>query len=259
MNDVGNGGGRYRIEALARGLAVLRAFDGGAMKVTEIAQKTGMQVATAFRVVATLEEFEFLERLPDGSLHPGVAALRLGNAASRSSSLLEASERPLRRLADATGETVNLAVLTQDRVLYLARIRNADLVTANVQVGSTLPAPYTSIGKLLLSYLEPDEVRTRLGPDSFPDRAGPNAIRDIDALLVHLQEIRSQGYAIQNEELAAGLRSISVAVVPGNRAPVAALNIAVAGSGGNTDALVSNYLEPLRATAAEIAMRLDES
>ena len=188
-----------------------------------------------------------------------IAALKLGNAASRSSSLLEASERPLRRLADTTRETVNLAVLTQDRVLYLARLRNADLVTANVQVGSTLPAPYTSMGKLLLSYLEPSEVRARLGPSSFPDRAGPNALRDVDALLDHLAAVRRQGYAIQDEELAAGLRSISVAVLASNGLPLAALNVAVASSGCTVDSLVADYLEPMRTTAAEITMRLEST
>ncbi|WP_455430618.1 IclR family transcriptional regulator domain-containing protein [Paractinoplanes durhamensis] len=61
----------------------------------------------------------------------------------------------MQRLATETGETVNLAVLTGDKVLYLVRLRNSDLVTANIQVGSTLPAVHTSIGKLLLSFLSP--------------------------------------------------------------------------------------------------------
>ena len=65
--------------------------------------------------------------------------------------LVEVATPRLQRLAAATGETVNLAVLTGDRVLYLVRLRNSDLVTANIQVGSTLPAVHTSIGKLLLA------------------------------------------------------------------------------------------------------------
>ena len=128
------------------------------LKLREICDRTGIPMPTAFRVVATLEEGGYLERLPDGSIRPGVAVLLLGSAALRGSSLVQLSEQPLRHLAEESGETVNLGVLVGDQVLYLARLRNSDLVTANIQVGSTLPAAYTSMGKLLLAYLSDAEL-----------------------------------------------------------------------------------------------------
>ncbi len=81
-----------------------------------------------------------------------------------------------------TGETVNLAVLTGDRVLYLVRLRNSDLVTANIQVGSTLPAVHTSIGKLLLAHLDDADLRERITEASFPAQHGPNAKVSLDEL-----------------------------------------------------------------------------
>ena len=175
-------GSRYRIEALAKGLDVLRLFDESvtSLKLREICDRTGIPMPTAFRVVATLEEGGYLERLPDGSIRPGVAVLLLGSAALRGSSLVQLSEQPLRHLAEESGETVNLGVLVGDQVLYLARLRNSDLVTANIQVGSTLPAAYTSMGKLLLAYLSDAELEATLANHDFGADAGPNAAKSLE-------------------------------------------------------------------------------
>jgi IclR family pca regulon transcriptional regulator len=226
------------------------------LRTREIAELTGLAMPTTFRIVATLEEFGYLERLGDGSVRPGLAILTLGTAALRGSSLLEASDQPLRRLADATGETINLGVLTEDRVLYLARLRNADLVTANVQVGSTLPAIFTSMGKLLLAYLPEDELERRLDPESFRTAGGPNAVRSLADLRRRLRQVRRDGYSIQDQELAAGLRSVAVPVYAGGNTPVAALNLAVSASRHDVDSLTSKFLAPLQAAAADISLRL---
>lgn len=251
-------GGRYRIESLAKGLAVLSLFDENtvSLKLREICDATGIPMPTAFRIVATLEEGGYLDRSADGSYQPGVAVLTLGSAAIRGSGLVRASERPLRDLADATGETVNLGVLLDDRVLYLARLRNSDLVTANVQVGSTLPAVYTSMGKLLLAGLNDDELTARLGPETFAQAAGPNAVRSLAELRDRLAEIRELGYAIQDQELAAGLRSVSVPVLGPQGRAIAAVNIAVSSSKRTADELRGPLLDQLRGAAADIERRM---
>jgi IclR family pca regulon transcriptional regulator len=251
---------RYRIEALAKGLQVLAAFADShrSLKTADLAAEAGLPIGTTFRIVATLEEFGYLEKSADGGYRPGLSALRLAGAAARSSSLLEASERPLRRLADLSGETVNLGVLTDDRVMYLARLRNADLVTANVQVGTTLPAVYTSMGKALLAALDDDAVRRRITSRSFTDyHAGPNAVTDFDALLHRLAMIRATGYAVQDEELARGLRSIAVAVRNHDGTAVAAINVAVAVDDRTVAALIDDLVPPLREAAREISTRLE--
>lgn len=254
----GKQGNRYRIEALAKGLDVLALFDETttSLKLREICDRTGIPMPTAFRVVSTLEERGFIERLADGAVRPGVAVLTLGTAALRGSSLAQVAEQPLQRLAEATGETVNMGVLRGSDVLYLVRIRNSDLVTANIQVGSTLPAAYTSMGKLLLSYLSPDDLREALADHVFRRDAGPNAVADIDALETRLTEIREQGYALQDQELAFGLRSIAVPVFARDEAPVAAINIAVSTARHDVDALRGDILSRARATADDISSRL---
>lgn len=250
-------GNRYRIEALAKGLDVLSLFDESttALKLRDICDRTGIPMPTAFRVVATLEEGGFLERLDDGTIQPGVAVLTLGSAALRGSSLVQLSEQPLRQLAEATGETVNLGVLLGDQVLYLARIRNADLVTANIQVGSTLPAAFTSMGKLLLSYLTSAELR-ELYADADFSAAGPNAVHSVRELEERLATIRQQGYALQDEEVAPGLRSVSVPVFGRDARPAAAINIAVNTTRHDLASLRGSLLEQARGAAADISLRL---
>lgn len=249
---------RYRIESLAKGLAVLRLFDERTLtlRLREVCDRTGIPMPTAFRIVATLEEDGFIERLPDGSIRPGVAVLTLGSAALRGSGLVQASESTLRELADATGETVNLGVLRGSEVLYLVRLRNADLVTANVQVGTTLPAVHTSMGKLLLSGLPASELERVLDGTGFDVGTGPNAVRSRSQFMRQLEEIRERGYAIQDQELAQGLRSISVPVFGAGSEPVAAINIAVASSRHAVAELRRTLLPKLHEAAAEISLRL---
>ena len=104
---------------------------------------------------------------------------------------------------------MNLAVLSGDRVLYLVRLRNSDLVTANIQVGSTLPAVHTSIGKLLLAHLDEADLAARITDASFSANSGPNAKVSLAELREELRTIRDQGWAMQDEELAYGLRSVA--------------------------------------------------
>ncbi len=252
-------GNRYRIEALAKGLDVLRLFDESvtSLKLREICDRTGIPMPTAFRVVATLEEGGFVERLPDGAIQPGVAVLTLGSAALRGSNIVQLSEQPLRHLAEQTGETVNLGVLVGDQVLYLARLRNSDLVTANIQVGSTLPAAYTSMGKLLLAYLTGAELAATLATHDFAADAGPNAARSLDELRTRLTAIREQGFSLQDQEVAAGLRSVAVPVFGRDTTkPAAAINIAVASSRHDLESLRGPLLDRIRATADDISRLL---
>lgn len=252
------GANQYRIESLAKGLQVLKLFDENvvSLRLRDICDRTGIPMPTAFRIVSTLEEDGFLDRSPDGNLQPGLSVLTLGSAALRGSSLVQVSERPLRHLAEVTGETVNLGTLVGDQVLYLARLRNADLVTANVQVGSTLPAVYTSMGKLLLAGLSAEELDERLAGHAFSGDAGPNAVTTRAELDARLELIREQGYSIQDQELAQGLRSVSVAVYGRGPSPVAAINIAVASSRHDVESLRGTLLSQLQAAAADISTRL---
>jgi IclR family pca regulon transcriptional regulator len=249
----------YQVEALARGLRILALFSDRrtSLMLKEMAELTGLPLPTVFRLVATLEAAGCVERSDDGSYRPGLAVLTLGFAALRGDDVLEAADRRLRRLAAETGETVNLGSLRGAQVLYLVRIRNdANLVTANLQVGSTLPAIHSSLGKLLLAHLSPDELAALEPEFAFDNDAGPNAVRSATALRRQLDEIRADGHAVQDEEVAHGLRSIAAPVRADDGRVAYAVNIAVPASQRTVDELVAELLPPLTAACEELSLRL---
>ena len=248
----------YRVEALAKGLRILSLFDEQrpSWRVTDLAAAAGLPMPTVYRVVMTLTAEGYLDHLPNGDYRPGVKTLTLGTAALRGLDLVGIATPKLQRLGDATGETVNLAVLTGDRVLYLVRLRNSDLVTANIQVGSTLPAVTTSIGKLLLAHLDEADLEERITEESFAAQHGPNAKVSLDELHDELVKIREQGWALQDEELAYGLRSVAGPIVGPDGRVVAGVNLAVQARDWSTQRIVRELKPVVLETCAEISALL---
>jgi IclR family pca regulon transcriptional regulator len=245
----------YRVEALAKGLRLLSLFDEQrpTWRVSDLAAATGLPMPTVYRVVMTLTAEGYLDHLPGGEYRPGVRTLTLGTAALRSLDLVALATPKLLRLGQTTGETVNLAVLTGDRVLYLVRLRNSDLVTANIQVGSTLPAVHTSIGKLLLAHLDDEDLKSRITEASFPAQHGPNAKVSLDELRDELAQIREQGWAMQDEELAHGLRSVAAPIRGAGGHVVAGMNLAVQARDWSSQRIVRELRPVVLATCAEIS------
>jgi IclR family pca regulon transcriptional regulator len=245
----------YRVESLAKGLRLLTLFteQRPSWRVTDLAVAAGLPMPTAYRLVMTLTAEGYLEHLPGGEYRPGVRVLTLGTAALRGLDLVALATPRLHALAGRTGETVNLAVLTGDRVLYLVRLRNSDLVTANIQVGSTLPAVHTSIGKLLLAQLDEAELAARVTDGSFPPSHGPNAKVSLDELRPELARIREQGWATQDEELAYGLRSVAGPVTGPDGKVVAGVNLAVQARDWSAQRIVRELRPVVLAACAEIS------
>jgi IclR family transcriptional regulator, pca regulon regulatory protein len=245
----------YRVEALAKGLRILSLFDEKrpSWRVSDLASAAGLPMPTVYRAVMTLAAEGYLDQLPDGGYRPGVRTLTLGTAALRSLDLVEIATPKLQQLAGRSGETVNLAVLSGDRVLYLVRLRNSDLVTANIQVGSTLPAVHTSIGKLLLSYLDEADLGVRITDASFSANSGPNAKLSLAELRGELRTVRDQGWAMQDEELAYGLRSVAAPIIGPDGRVLAGVNLAVQAQDWSSQRIVRELRPAVLATCTEIS------
>jgi IclR family transcriptional regulator, pca regulon regulatory protein len=248
----------YRVEALAKGLRLLTLFDEHrpAWRVTDLASASGLPMPTVYRIIMTLTAEGYLDQLPTGEYRPAVRALLLGTAALRSLDLVGIATPKLQRLGEITGETVNLAVLTGDRVLYLVRLRNSDLVTANIQVGSTLPAVTTSIGKLLLAQLDEADLTSRITAESFTGQHGPNARTSLDDLRPELAQIREQGWSTQNEELAHGLRSVAGPLRDAHGRVLAGVNLALQARDWSPARIVRELKPKLLQTCEEISALL---
>ncbi len=263
MNEEQGPSGRaarsYRVESLAKGLRLLSCFtaERPALRVKDLVALSGIPMPTTVRLVATLEEEGYLERTVDGMVRPGTGVLALGFAAMRGLDLVQTSEPVLRELAAVTGETVNLGVLYGDQVLFVARLpRGNSLLAANIRVGSTVPAVFSSIGKAILAHLPGDEFRQRISEDSFRGVWGPRAVRSLDELTAQMEAARRDGYLLQRDEAIPGLSSIAAPIRQPGGTVAAAVNVAVPSAEYTNRQLLDRLLDPLLRASGEISRRL---
>jgi IclR family pca regulon transcriptional regulator len=249
-------------QSLERGLAILSAFRSGTpvLGVSELSREVGLSRSTAHRYIATLATLGYLDQDPVSRKYRlGPRVLDLGFSAINSMDLREVAAPHLQALSDETGHTVNMAVLDGADIVYIERCRTSQRgqrdIDLNLHVGSRLPAYCTSMGKVLLAGLSEDEQRAVLDRVDF-DQRGPNTLTGRDELLRELAHVARVGLAMNNEELAYGLRSIAAPVTSGSGDVVAAINLAVHRTMLSLDALVAHLGPPLKRTAAAISSRL---
>ena len=249
-------------QSLERGLAILSAFRSGQplLGVSELARGVGLSRSTAHRYIATLASLGYLQQDPSTRKYRlGPRVLDLGFSAINSMDLREVAAPHLQALSDETGHTVNMAVLDGPDIVYIERCRTARQgqreIDLNLHVGSRLPAYCTSLGKVLLANLADDKLRETLKQVQFTQR-GPNTLTAREELLRELERVRASDLAVNNEELAYGLRSIAVPVWGSGGKVVAAIYVAVHRSAGSIEELADRLSPSLRHAAAEISARL---
>jgi IclR family transcriptional regulator, pca regulon regulatory protein len=241
------------IEALARGIDVIRAFSPGraAMSLTEVAGSANLARPTARRVLLTLQELGYA-RLDDGSWSLTPRILELGTAYVHSQGLWEIARPHMEDLVAQTGESSSIAQLDGSDIVYVARVAVPKIITFAVSIGTRFPALQTSLGKVLLAALPPQEVERRLAE---PSRSGltPRWQPTGEERDQHLREVRARGWALADEHLAAGIRSAAVPLRNGEGTVVAALNVTVHAAETPVEMLVEEHLPRLLATAGRIS------
>lgn len=243
--------GREFVESLARGLTVLTAFGEGraSLTLTEVAKATGLARATARRALITYEHLGLVTATPHRTFTLTPRVLSLGFPPLSRTSLPTIATPHLAELSARIHESASLAVLTPagDEIQYTARVATNRVMSVNLTVGTRLPAYATSMGRVLLADL-PSRERT-LG-DLRPLTS--HTVTDPEALTRLLSEVHSQGYALVDEELEEGLRSIAVPVRDRTGRVVAALNTAMHTTRRTPEECVTELLPELKATATAI-------
>jgi IclR family pca regulon transcriptional regulator len=156
----------------------------------------------------------------------GVRVLDLGLAALNSMELRDVALPFMEQLCEQSGHTVNMAVLDGSDIVYIERVRSRSGIDLHLYVGSRLPSYCTSMGKVLLAFLPEAELLRIIDGIEFLPR-GPRTITSRRELLANLEEVRRLGVAVNDEELARGLRSIAAPVFGQHGSVVAAVNMAV--------------------------------
>ncbi len=250
-------------QALERGLSLLSALAlrRQPLGVVELGREVGLSKSTCHRYLATLVSLGFVDQNSETRRYSlGPRSIELGHAAISSLDLTRTAARHLQALADETGYTTNMAILDGADIVYVDRrrpTRAGHRVELNTQVGTRLPAYCTSMGKVLLAYRDPAAIRAILDRTDLT-RRGPKTITAREQLSSALRRVVTQGYAVTDEELGPGLRSIAAPVRDRTGQVVAAINLTLHMGTWNAsiDAVVGRLQEPLTRTAGEISQRL---
>jgi IclR family pca regulon transcriptional regulator len=250
----GRGVGPDFVEALARGLSVLSCFDARhpRMTLTEIAGASGLARPTARRLLLTLAELGYV-RAEDGSFALTPRVLGLGMAYVNALGLWDIARPHMENLVASTKESSSMSQLDGSDIVYVARVAVPKIITLRVSIGTKFPAVRTSQGKVLLAALDETALKQVLALPSdagLPPYAHDRSMADIRD---ELRTVRARGWALADEELAPGIRSVAAPVRDGDGSVRAALNVTVHASETTVQMLVTEHLPKLLRTAGDIS------
>ncbi len=218
---------RDLVAGLEKGLKVIEAFDQerSRLSIAEVAEATGLTRAAARRYLITLTHLGYMRHENKlFSLTPAV--LRLGQSYLHSARLPRIVQPLLYRLAYSLGEAASVGVLDHDQLVCVAAVSAGQLVSATLQPGTRVPAYCTANGRMLLASL-PQESIARFLERAEPEQITRHTIVNKERLLLEIARARAQGYALVDQELELGLRTIAVPLRNFRGEVVAAMNVSV--------------------------------
>lgn len=244
------------VQSLERGLSVIRAFDAEHPKLTlsEVATSTGLSRAAARRFLRTLVQLGYMRS--EGSrfaLRPKV--LELGYAYLSSLTLPEVAMPHLEQLVEQVHESSSVSELDGDHVVYIARVPTKRIMSVAISVGTRFPAYATSMGRVLLAAQPEERLSAYLEGTSLKGLTG-HTITDPAELRRELRKIRTQGWAIVDQELEEGLRSAAAPIRDADGQVIAAVNVSTHAGRRTLESIVEDLLKPLLATARHIEQDL---
>lgn len=225
MASLERGGG---VQSLIRALSLLEALaeneDG--LSLTALAKQVGLPPSSAHRLLTTLQRKRFVRFEPGAMIwRVGVQAFIVGNAFARSREVAPLAMPYMRQLMEKTGETVNLYIVNGGQAICIAQVQSRQVIRAISRPGGGLPLERSASGKAILARMTRNEVEEILAKHAAPDakRSYAGKLRKLHA---ELGRIRSRGYSLDDEEVAAGLRCIATAIIDEHGAALAAVSIA---------------------------------
>ncbi|WET77832.1 IclR family transcriptional regulator C-terminal domain-containing protein [Amycolatopsis sp. QT-25] len=244
--------GAHHVQSLERGLAVIKAFDADAAELTlsDVARSTGLTRAAARRFLLTLVDLGYVRT--DGKYFSLTArVLELGYSYLSSLSLPEVAQPHLERLSAEVHESSSVSVLEGMDIVYVARVAISRIMTVSINVGTRFPAHATSMGHVLLAGLDGADLRDHLAGAKLDKLTARTKSRP-EELLAELVKVYEQGYAMVDQELEEGLRSIAAPIRDRQGKVVAAVNLSTHASRTTRESVERELLPPLLAAARAI-------
>ncbi|MFA9441420.1 IclR family transcriptional regulator C-terminal domain-containing protein [Uliginosibacterium sp. sgz301328] len=244
--------------SLARGLLVISAFgqQKRGLSVAQLALRTGLSRAAVRRCVYTLQQLGFASSDDERHFVLTPKTLALGHAYLSSSPLATLAAPILERISAQLHESCSVATLEGEEIFYVARSKTTSrIMSVDLSVGSRLPAYCTSMGRVLLAALSPAQLDAFLGRAKLIKRTA-YTVADADALRAVLRQVGTEGYALIDQELEVGLRSIAVPIFNPQHKVIAALNLGTHSSRISVPDMQKRVLPVLRAAADELGLLL---
>lgn len=246
------------VRALARGLAVIESFHGakGSASLSEIAARAKLSRGTVRRALLTLQSLGYMAE-ENGRFYLLPRALRLGYSYLSSQPLWTLARPYVEEVHTKTGETTSLSVLDDGMIVYLIRITASSLMHDKLTIGSRLPAYPASMGRVMLAGLSEIELERYLRETEIKQLTSMTVV-DPKRLRVLINQAREDGFAVNDQEMELGLRSIAVPIKADGEV-VAALNIGSSTARTSYVEMEKNYLPVLREAARKISDLLTHS
>jgi IclR family pca regulon transcriptional regulator len=243
--------------SLARGLAVIQAFSQKKRQLTisQVSAKTGFSRAAVRRCLYTLAKLGFAGSDDNRHFYLRPRVLALGHSYISSMPLATAAQPILEHFSRLMHESCSIATLDGLDIVYVARANVTRIMAIDLGVGSRLPAFCTSMGRVLLANLPPDELESFLGRIQFT-RHTDRTIVTVDKLRPILRLALRNGYSIVDQELELGLRSMAVPIQNPSGKVVAAVNVGAHAQRVSNQDMLNKFLPHLRAAAQELCMLL---
>lgn len=233
---------KNRVKSVAKAFAVLQAFgpDSEELVIAEVGRSAGIDNATAFRLLNTLVDLGYVERVGETRrFRLTLKCLDLGfNAIARSD--IRSLGRPLlRTLVGDRIEAASIGVLDGAEIVYIERIQaGLQRLAVDVRVGNRVPAFSSALGRAILAHL-PLATEREILEANPPKQLTDYTVVDVDALLAEIAKVRRDGFAVSDQETVTGLRVLAAPVTDIDGVPVAGLSVAAPAFGQTLDEFVS--------------------
>jgi len=222
----------YQVGAVGKALEILCQFDAQtpALAVSEVSRRLNIPKSTAHNLLRTLQAYDFLHQDPaDRRYRLGPRLFELSNLFAHHTPLLAAARPHLKRLAEATRETVKLGILSEGEVLILAAVESPYQLHTRGDEGKRAPLHCTGLGKAILAALSPDQVR-RIAAERGLPRLTSRTITRLDRLEEELRRIRARGWATDLEENEAGVICVAAPIPVAGSGPAASISVSAPAS-----------------------------
>lgn len=202
------------VQSVARSLMLLDllAQENREMSLTEIAKAMNWPKTTVHGLITTLRDYNYVDQSPtSGRYHLGVRLFELGNLVARSWDIRVMAKPAMQALNSQLGEMVQLATEDKGEVLYLEKVDSSHMLRIVSEIGARLPMHCSGLGKVLLAYKKPSEVKWIISKHGLHPMTA-HTITDRELLEKELIKVRKQGYAIDDREVMDSLRCVAAPI-----------------------------------------------